>query len=200
MGKSGRHGGFQSGFSLIELMVTIAVAAILLAIAIPSFEEAINTSRLSTASNEMMAGLQAARMEAIRTNQRVALCLSPAPQAATPSCNATGATGWVVFRDVNHDGSVNASTDVVRVGSSHNQVQMLNSTAFGSTVTFRSDGLAYDASNNPLQGAVQFCIPSTHPANNLRFVNVNGGSRVSIVKNTGNGACPTTVNNNNTPP
>ena len=195
MGNSGRYGGLQSGFTLIELMVTIAVAAILLAVASPSFQEAINSNRLSTAANEMMAGLQAARMEAVRTNQRVALCLSSAPQAATPTCNASGATGWVVFRDVNHNGAPDASTDVVRVGSNHNQVQMLGSPAFGSTLTFRSDGLSYDNSSNPIKGTVQFCVPSAHPAQNLRLVKIAGGSRVSIVKSTGNGACPTSVTN-----
>src|SRR3546814_3559152 len=61
----------QHGFTFIELMLTIAVAAILLAIATPSFTSIINSNRLTGAANEMVATLQAARMEAVRLNTTV---------------------------------------------------------------------------------------------------------------------------------
>ena len=180
---------------MIELMVAIVVAAILLVVAIPSFETTINSGRLSSASNEMMAGLQAARMEAVRTNAHVVLCLSPTPNAAAPACNAAGATGWIVFRDADKNGSPTAN-DVVRVGSFHQKVRMNTSTAFGAKVTFRSDGIAYDASNNPLAAAAAFCIPTRRPPENVRYVEIGGGSRVSISRANGSGACSDSVDNN----
>ena len=54
-----------SGFTLIELMVTLAVAAILLAIAIPSFNSLLVSSRLTTAANDFVNALAIARSSAI---------------------------------------------------------------------------------------------------------------------------------------
>jgi len=65
------------GFSLVELMVTIAVLAILLAIGIPSFASLIASNRLTSATNELVAALQTARTEAIRRNVRVTVCPPP---------------------------------------------------------------------------------------------------------------------------
>lgn len=192
--------GPASGFTMIELMVAIVVAAILLAVAVPSFETTINSGRLSGAANEMMAGLQSARMEAVRTNRHVVLCLSPTPNAAAPVCNAAGATGWIVFRDADKNGNPTAD-DVVRVGSFHQKVQMKASAAFATKIAFRQDGLAYDgATGNTLlaNGAVAFCIPSRRPPENIRYVNISV-ARISITRGSGNGACPSTVEDNNPP-
>jgi type IV fimbrial biogenesis protein FimT len=184
---------------MIELMVTVSVAAVVLAVAIPSFEAVINSNRLSTAANEMMAAVQSARMEAIRSSRRTVLCLSPAPEASAPACNAAGATGWIVFRDDNKDGNP-AASEVVRATTIRQQVQTKASAAFGNRVTFRPDGLAYDAGGAPLAAAIAFCVPARQPAQNILYVNIAGGSRVAIVKNSGGGSCPSTVNNNNPPP
>lgn len=185
----------QSGFTVIELMVTLAVAAILLTVAVPSFEAVINSNRLSAASNELMAALQTARMEAIRSNHRTILCLSAAPDnAASPSCSSGSATGWIVFRDDNSNGSPSAA-ELIRATTTPQRVQMLSSSAFGSKVTFRADGMARDASGNLLKGTMQFCMPTGRPAQNLRLVHVASGSRVSIEQASGNNACPSSVTN-----
>lgn len=67
-----------AGFTLVELMVTIAVAAILLAIAVPSFNRIINTNRLTTTANSMVNALHVARMEAIKRNGSVQFCSNSA--------------------------------------------------------------------------------------------------------------------------
>lgn len=59
------------GFTLIEMMITVAVMSIILAMAVPSFREAIENARLSTQVNEFVTGLNAARAEAIRTGANV---------------------------------------------------------------------------------------------------------------------------------
>ncbi|RYE71403.1 MAG: prepilin-type N-terminal cleavage/methylation domain-containing protein, partial [Oxalobacteraceae bacterium] len=75
--------GQHIGFSLVELMVTVAVLAIVAAIAIPSFTGLINSSRLTASANEVLASLQMARSEAVRRNQTVIVC---------PSNNASSCT------------------------------------------------------------------------------------------------------------
>lgn len=62
------------GFTLIELMITIAVAAVLLVIAVPSFTNIINSNRLTTAANEAVGALNLARMEAIKRNASTQFC------------------------------------------------------------------------------------------------------------------------------
>jgi type IV fimbrial biogenesis protein FimT len=66
------------GFTIVELMITIAVAAILLVIAVPSFNNIINTNRLNTAANAMVAALNNARLEAIKRNGSVQFCSNSA--------------------------------------------------------------------------------------------------------------------------
>lgn len=62
---------FQRGMTLIELSVTIAIAAILVAIAVPSFKVMLANSQIRTGAQALHDGLQLARVEAIRRNERV---------------------------------------------------------------------------------------------------------------------------------
>ncbi len=75
------------GFTLVELLIVITIAAILAAIAVPSFRTISRNMAVRGATNELVAGIQFARSEAIRTNQTVSLTL-------------TGRT-WQVFVDAN---------------------------------------------------------------------------------------------------
>lgn len=68
------------GFTLIELMVTIFVAAILLAIAVPSFKHIIKSTHLSGASNDLLATLKYARTEAVSRGQQIAVNASSSGQ------------------------------------------------------------------------------------------------------------------------
>jgi prepilin-type N-terminal cleavage/methylation domain-containing protein len=61
----------ESGFTLIEMMVTVAVAAILLTVAIPSFTQMIDKKRLESAAENLYADLQFARSEAIKRNKTI---------------------------------------------------------------------------------------------------------------------------------
>ena len=79
----------QQGFTLIELLVTIAIAAVLLMVAIPSFEAFRRNAQLTSASNSLMAGLNAARSEAMKKGTNAML----APLTAGGSWNG----GWIVF-------------------------------------------------------------------------------------------------------
>ena len=63
----------RNGFTLVELLITIAVAAILLTIGVPSFQYAMQSSRIATQTNELVTGLQTARGEAVRRNREVTL-------------------------------------------------------------------------------------------------------------------------------
>lgn len=83
----------QGGFTLVELMVTIAVMAILLMIAVPSFIDLVLGSKLGAYANNFAASAYMARSEAIKRNAVVTLCVS----SNGTSCAAGGwEQGWIV--------------------------------------------------------------------------------------------------------
>ena len=63
-----------AGFTLVELVVTMVIAAVLLVVAIPSLEDAVLNTKLRAQSNAFLASLYLARSEAIKRNARVVVC------------------------------------------------------------------------------------------------------------------------------
>ena len=185
------------GFTLVELMVTLAVAAILMAIATPSFTSLINSNRLSGGANELVAALQTARMEAVRRNARVIVCRSEDSQSCAGSGDLWPA--WLVFVDVDADGTLDAGEPVLRVGNAHSAVQVRASPALTvDRLLFRPDGFARDSATpngSLLTASFGVCMPTDRPAQNIRVVSVASGSRITTLAQTGGGTCPTTVAN-----
>lgn len=84
----------QSGFTLIELMVAIAVLAIVLAAAIPSFSDITLRSKLRTYAADLVASAQLARSEAINRNGQVRMCVS---SNGTSCGSGSWEQGWIVL-------------------------------------------------------------------------------------------------------
>jgi len=108
----------QSGFTLVELMVTLSVLAILAAVALPSFQDTIRLNRVSTENNELIAALNLARTEAIKTRSFAELCAS----ADGTACGVDWSQGWMVWSDINRNGALDAGTEVVRFERADPQV------------------------------------------------------------------------------
>ena len=99
----------QRGFTLLELMITLAVLAILISTAIPAMRTTIQNNRMSGISNEFVTALQLARSEAIKRSAPVSVCAS-SDQA---SCTGDWEDGWIVFRDGSAIGQVSATVSEV---------------------------------------------------------------------------------------
>jgi len=89
------------GFTLIELMTTLLVAAIVLSIGIPAFSDFIANNRMAAAINDITSTLHMARTEAVKRRANVTFCPSANWNSAAPVCDLAGdfADGWIAFVD-----------------------------------------------------------------------------------------------------
>lgn len=122
----------QKGFTLIELMVALAVLAILLGIGVPSFSSMLRDSRASTLASELQGALQLARSEAIKRRQSVVVCRRK-PEESVCQDGTDWAAGWLVQQT---DG------DVIKVWDSAQGLSIVGPPA---GVRYRSNGMASSA-------------------------------------------------------
>lgn len=176
----------MGGFTLVELMVTVAVAAILLMIAVPSFRNMLATNRLNTAANELVGGLSEARMAAIQRNAGAQFCSNSASNNATDAlgelCNTSGG-GAVVASSSSTATPVRAApTGLVA------PVQLSGDIV---AIRFNGQGLGANATalGTPFTGTVAtLCSPSLN-SNNRIVISIAAGSVVSTATSTGS-SCP----------
>lgn len=83
-----------AGFTLVELMVTVAIVAVLLRLAVPALSSAILSNKLSSYANAWVASAQLARGEAVKRNAAVTLCRSS--DGSTCATSGSWQQGWVV--------------------------------------------------------------------------------------------------------
>jgi type IV fimbrial biogenesis protein FimT len=104
------------GFTLVELMVALAIAAIVLTFGVPSFRDFIMNARITSQANEFVASVQLARSSAVKQQRDASICISTTYNNNPPTC--TGGTdwtnGWVVWVDQDRDGTLDNS-EVLRV-------------------------------------------------------------------------------------
>jgi type IV fimbrial biogenesis protein FimT len=122
----------NSGFTLIELVVTVGMIAIVFAIAIPSMTTFTQNDRLTTNINTLIGHLAYARSEAVKRSQQVSICIS----SNTTSC--TGGNwqdGWIVYIDADGSNTFTAGEQVLRAQQALDGANTLT-TAIGTQVTY----------------------------------------------------------------
>ncbi len=106
------HG--HQGFTLFELIITLAIAAIVVGVAAPSFSTMIQDNRFSGQSLDFIAALNLARSEAIKRRVQVTLCKSANEADCTVGGNDWG-QWWIVFVDNNGDAVRDGGETILRV-------------------------------------------------------------------------------------
>lgn len=110
---------FNAGFSLVELVITLTIAGILLALAVPAMQTFILDQRLTTQANDFIADLNLARSEAVRRAASVTVC-KQGGTVTSPSCSTSAAwsAGRVVYVDTDSDSTLDSGETVLRVRES----------------------------------------------------------------------------------
>ncbi|MNZ23686.1 hypothetical protein D3C78_408080 [compost metagenome] len=158
----------ERGFTLIELMVTLVVAAILLSIAVPNFSDMTLGSKLSSSANALVAGAQVARSEAIKRNAVVSLCASS--DGASCSASAEWEEGWIVLSGGTVVMAEKAASSGLRISSAVKRLEFQPS-GVGST-----------------QAALTVCRLTPYPGSQERVVTFSATGRASVSKTT-TGSC-----------
>jgi type IV fimbrial biogenesis protein FimT len=86
-----------SGFTLVELMITVVIASILMGLAAPSFVNFVKNNRLSSQANGLMADLAFTRSEAVKRGANITICRASDPFAACTGSAGPWSTGWIVI-------------------------------------------------------------------------------------------------------
>ncbi|MCG5493539.1 GspH/FimT family pseudopilin [Ectothiorhodospira variabilis] len=160
-----------SGFTLVELMVTIAVAAVIMTIAVPSFTHLRVSGALTTQANSLTAGINLARSEAIRRNASVHFCRT-ATDSSSDCANAVG--------DWNH-WAVVASGDILRRGTLDTLGNRITITSDLNQDRLRigPDGMARSGSSLLTDGYIQVKADGG-TKEKVRCVRLGPGSRLSV--------------------
>lgn len=164
------------GFTVIELMVVLAVSVILMAVAAPAFQPIVQANRTLTEMNTLTAAMRVARAEALRQGLPVTLCASSNGTA----CSGSNAwqNGWILFVDLDANRAVDTGDRIVRVQSAFSGGDVLTASNTTSGITFSRDGFAFNLAN-PVTWSVR-----TTPTNNAatRCVVINRVGRVQEQK------------------
>lgn len=140
----------QSGFTLMEFMVTTAIAAILLATAAPSFRTSILNNRVITESNKLVSDIALARSEAMKRGVQVIICPSDNAGTDAPTC-ADGAwpQGWLVFAsgDTNSSFDSGADTLLKATVADQNVISVTVNTTANDNLRFNARGSTDESGN-----------------------------------------------------
>ena len=130
----------QSGFTIVELMATIAIGTILMAIGVPSYRSITTSSRMSTEVNLLLGDIQYARSEALKEGQTVTACVST--DGASCTDGLLWHTGWIVFSDPNGNKTVDGGDTVLRVQRGFSGTDTFQGPTGLTAVTYNRSGFA----------------------------------------------------------
>ncbi len=143
-----------NGFSLVEVIATMAIAAIVLSVGVPSFQSYIQNNRQTTAINELATALQLARNSAVSRRVQVTVCKSPDGNNCVVDGNTSDWTqGWIIFADTNNDNIRDADEDILRVhGPIQGNVTISGGGNTSDSISFSPNGLLAS-----LNGTITYC-------------------------------------------
>lgn len=162
----------ERGFTLVELMISIAVLAVLLGIAAPSFRSMTATSELRSVSSELITTLAQARSEAIKRGGRVTVCMTADGTTCSSATSTAWENGWIMFTDDIRTGAT-ASIDagppaetVLRVFPKSADSIVINGNM--TYVSYSADGVSKTMDGGFGAGTLRVCSKSAGISDDVR--------------------------------
>jgi type IV fimbrial biogenesis protein FimT len=173
----------------MELLVTLAVAAVILGLGVPAFRDFMRNNRLTGAANELLITVVSARNEAVRRQTVVSVCPSANPDQAGATCTGAATQGYIAFIDTNsnclRDGTELTATD--NVVSSMVTHSLVTSKKNGTCISFAANGFRRLVGGQPNTVHAMFCdtrgnarIYPASPISYARGVEVLPTGRASV--------------------
>ena len=175
------------GFTIIEMIITVALLAVMLAVAVPGFANFFQSNNLATTSNRFVSSIMLTRSEAVSRNATVIMCNT---NAANTQCATNGLweSGWAVWVDLDNGGLSDIdANELIQTEEAMPAGYTLRATTYSNIITFAPTG---EASGDLSSAADTFRLcDNTQNAANSRSINFNAVGRAWVTSNPV-GTCP----------
>ncbi len=169
------------GFTLLELLVTLAVLAITLGIGFPALGSVVERTRIANTYHVLTASLMAARAAAITRGEPVTVC--PSLDGARCRHDQVWEDGWIIFADPRRTGEPADATSIMRRIDALNGHFSLRSTPGRQRVRYLPSGRAYGSN-------VSLRLCAREDERLIGKVVVNNAGRARSQRSSGRRACP----------
>jgi type IV fimbrial biogenesis protein FimT len=182
------HNTAQRGFTLPEMMATLAVTAIITSLAVPSMKNIVDSNKRTTGTNELVATIHAARSAAITRNLQVTIC----PSSDAMSCNeGRWQDGIIYFTDNNQDRKVSADDEILGTVNGIADIT-IRSQDFEQFLAFRPNGQIMVNTIAENSGEILLCDDRGAELSRSLILHVGGKPQIAV--NTAPGAYAACLN------
>jgi type IV fimbrial biogenesis protein FimT len=174
----------ERGFTLVELLITMAVALVLIMIAVPSFKNITLSNKLNTAANDIVNAIHVARMEAVKRNSNTQLCSNSAS-----ANNTSDILGGACGTEVGAVYAMNGAAPSPVLGGTNGIAPPIQLNADMTALRFTAQGLAWKVgTTTPYNSTVVDICTSQMSVDNHRLITMTAGSILATTTHSGN--CP----------
>lgn len=182
-----RHSGrIQSGVSLLELLIWLAIVSVLLMVAIPTYGDMVIVNRLNSVTSELHGALLYTRSEAIKLGGNVVICRSATTLSENPTCdqgtagNGAGwGDGWMIFHDLDRNKKYSNGDVILRM-----QGKLFRDRAEGAIIPSPAHNqLSFNATGQTFGNYMRFNIKrplNDDDASHDRFLCLASGGRARV--------------------
>ena len=166
------------GFTLVELLVTVAVIGIIAAVGAPRFDDVVASTRVTAQANDFISSLLYARTEAVKRGVRITLCKSSDGAACTT--NGGWHQGWIAFTDGDGDAAVDPGETVIRDGAAlPSPFTLTGTTQVAHYITYLPTGRTQRSDGSTQSGTLTLDHPRIDDITRLISISRTGRAKVS---------------------